>query len=262
MCTEPVTVQVNKARVIGILLEKAAVLFLSLSPHGMEDVPNYIKKEIEQFASNRNFDRILIVDCHNAMGEEISEPDSQDMLKAAKAALETLITKQNHPMEFGYANFDEMNLTTPDLGPGGIGILCLKIDNSKYFLGWADANNMENGAREEIVNHFSKNGLVLLEICTSDTHYSSTVVRTRTGYYPLGKITKPQDIADWYLKLAEQAEKKLEPASFEILEHKTDVKVMGTEILEDFSGALDRSMKLSKVFMCGSMALFIASLFL
>lgn len=262
MCTEPVTVQVNKARVIGILFEKTAVLFLSLSPHGMEDVPNYIKKEIEQFASNRNFERILIVDCHNAMGEEILEPDSQDMLKAAKAALETLITKQNHQMEFGYANFDEMNLTTPDLGPGGIGILCLKIDNSKYFLGWADANNMENGAREEIVNHFSKNGLVLLEICTSDTHYSSTIVRTRTGYYPLGKITKAQDIADWYLKLAEQAEKKLEPASFEILEHKTDVKVMGTEILEDFSGALDRSMKLSKVFMCGSMALFIASLFL
>ena len=167
VCTEPVTVQVNKARVIGILFDKAAVLFLSLSPHGMEDVPNYVKKEIEQFASNRHFERILVVDCHNAMGDEISEPDSQDMLKAAKATLETLITKQNHKMEFGYANFDEMNLSTPDLGPGGIGILCLKINNEKYFLGWADANNMENGVREEIVNHFSKYGRVLLEICTS-----------------------------------------------------------------------------------------------
>jgi putative membrane protein len=262
MCTEPVTVQVNKARVIGILFEKTAVLFLSLSPHGMEDVPNYIKKEIEQFASNRNFERIMIVDCHNAMGEEISEPDSQDMLKAAKAILETLITKQSYPMEFGYANFDEMNLTTPDLGPGGIGILCLKINNAKYFLGWADANNMENGVREEIVNHFAKNGFVLLEICTSDTHFSSTIVRNRTGYYPFGKVTEPEDIASWYLKLAEQADKKLDLASFEILEHKTDVRVMGAAILEDFSEALDRSMLLSKAFMAGSMALFITSLFL
>jgi putative membrane protein len=225
-------------------------------------VPNYIKKEIEQFASNRNFERLLIVDCHNAMGEEISEPDSQDMLKAAKATLETLMTKQSYPMEFGYANFDEMQITTPDLGPGGIGILCLKINNAKYFLGWADANNMENGAREEIVNYFSKNGHVLLELCTSDTHFSSTIVRNRTGYYPLGKVTKPEDIATWYLKLAEQAERKLEPASFEILEHKTDVRVMGAAILEDFSVALDRSMLLSKLFMSGSVALFISSLFL
>jgi putative membrane protein len=262
LCTEPVTVQVNKARVIGILFEKTAVLFLSLSPHGMEDVPNYIKKEIEQFASNRNFERLLIVDCHNAMGEEISEPDSQDMLKAAKATLETFMTKQSYPMEFGYANFDEMQITAPDLGPGGIGILCLKINNTKYFLGWADANNMENGAREEIVNYFSKNGYVLLELCTSDTHFSSTIVRNRTGYYPLGKVTKPEDIATWYLKLAEQAERKLEPASFEILEHKTDVRVMGAAILEDFSVALDRSMLISKLFMGGSMVLFIASLFL
>jgi putative membrane protein len=196
------------------------------------------------------------------MGDEISESDSQDMLKAAKATLETLITKQSHQVEFGYANFDEMNLSTLDLGPGGIGVLCLKINAEKYFLGWADANNMENGVREEIVNHFSKNGLALLEICTSDTHYSSTIVRNRTGYYPFGKITKPEEIANWYLKLAEQAEKKLEPASFEILEHKTNVKVMGAAILEDFSGALDRSMLLSKAFMGGSMALFIASLFL
>ncbi len=262
MCTEPVTIQVNKARVIGLLFEKTAVLFLSLSPHGMEDVPHYIKKEIEQFASNRNFERLLIVDCHNAMGEEISEPDSQDMLKAAKATLETLITKQSYPMEFGYANFDEMHITAPDLGLGGIGILCLKINGIKYFLGWADANNMENGVREEMVGHFSKNGFTLLELCTSDTHFSSTIVRNRTGYYPLGKVTKSEDIASWYLKLAEQAETKLEPASFEILEHKTDVKVMGAAILEDFSVALDRSLLISKIFMAGSMALFIASLFL
>lgn len=262
MCTEPVTIQVNKARVIGILFEKTALLFLSLSPHGMEDVPNYVKKEIEQFASNRNFEKLLIVDCHNAMGEEISEPDSQDMLKAAKATLETLITKQSHPVEFGYANFDEMQMTAPDLGPGGIGILCLKINNIKYFLGWADSNNMENGVREEIVNHFSKNGYTLLEICTSDTHFSSTIVRNRTGYYPFGKVTPPEEIASWYLKLAEQAERKLEPASFEILEHKTNVMVMGAAILEDFSVALDRSMLLSKLFMAGSMAVFIASLFL
>lgn len=261
-CTEPVTVQVNKARVIGMLFDKTAVLFLSLSPHGMEDVPSHMKKEIEQLGSNRHFERILVVDCHNAMGEEIGEVDSQDMLKAAKATLETLVTKESYPLEFGYANSDGMNISTPDLGPGGLGVLCLKINGAKYFLGWSDSNNMENGLREHIVNHFAKNGMTLVELCTSDTHFSSVVVRTRTGYYPFGKISTPDTIAEWYHTIAKQAEKKLEPTSFEILEHKAEVRVMGTAVIEDFSRALDNSLRLTKGFAIGSFLLFIGSLFL
>jgi putative membrane protein len=196
------------------------------------------------------------------MGKDISEPDSQDMLKAAKTALETLITKERYQLEFGYANSDNMKLNTADLGPGGLGVLCLKINDLKYFLGWADSNNMENGLREKIVNHFSKNGLNLLEVCTSDTHYSSTLVRNRTGYYQFGKITKIEDAEKWYLAIAKDAEKNLKPASFEILEQKAEIKVMGTTIYEDISRALDKSLNITKIFMVGSLALFIVTLFL
>ena len=52
-CTEPVVVQINKARVIGLLFGNNPLLFLSLSPHGMEDIPSYVKTEIEQYARNR-----------------------------------------------------------------------------------------------------------------------------------------------------------------------------------------------------------------
>lgn len=262
MCTEPVIVQVNKARVLGLLFDKTAILFLSLSPHGMEDVPSSIKNEIEQFAKNRNFEKVLIVDCHNAMGKDISEADSQDMLKASKASLETLITKQSYPLEFGYANSGDMNLNPDDLGPGGLGILCLKINEKKYFLGWADSNNMENGLREKVVGNFANDGMSLLEICTSDTHYSAKLVRTRTGYYQFGKVTKFQDASDWFLKIAKEAEKNLTTASFEILEQKSEIKVMGSAIYEDVSKALDKSLVMTKVFMAASMAVFIVSLFL
>jgi len=111
-CTEPVVVQINKARAIGLLFDKNAILFLSLSPHGMEDIPNYIRKEIEQFSKNRSFERVMIVDAHNAMGKEISKVDSDDLLKAAKSCLDSLITKKPYPLEFGYANSNEMNLNT------------------------------------------------------------------------------------------------------------------------------------------------------
>lgn len=261
-CTEPVTVHINKTRCVGILFGKTVLLFLSLSPHGMEDLPLYIKSEIEQFSKNRNFNQALIVDCHNAMGGEISQIDSEDLLSASKSCLDTLMTKETYPLEFGYANSNDMKINAPDLALGGIGILCLRINGKKYFLGWADANNMENGLREAVVKHFSNNGYDLIEICTSDTHYTTKGVRNRNGYYQFGFVTKPEDMADWYLKIAKESEKNIEPASFEILENETTVKVMGPSIFRDYSRAIDKTMKLTKGFLLGCSAFFILTMFL
>jgi putative membrane protein len=262
VCTEPVTVQINKARVIGLLFGNNPLLFLSLSPHGMEDIPSYMKKEIEQYAQNRNYTRTMIVDCHNAMGEEISKDDGEDMLKAAKSCLDSLITKDHYPIEFGYANSEGMDVWTEDLGMGGLGIVCLKINNKKYFLGWADSNNMENGVREKIVENFIKKDYQLLEICTSDTHYAPVKARNRNGYYQLGLITGAEKLSKWFLEIAKNAESKTTAAKFEILENEADVKIMGQGIYEDYSKALDNSLKITKGFMIGSVLLFIVTLFL
>ncbi len=261
-CTEPVTVQINKARVIGLLFGNNPLLFLSLSPHGMEDIPSYMKTEIEQYAKNRNYNRTMIVDCHNAMGEEISKEDGEDMLKAAKSCLDTLIKKESFPIEFGYGNSDEMDVWTEDLGMGGLGIMCLKINDKKFFLGWADANNMENGVREKIVENFAKKDLQLLEICTSDTHFAPVKARNRNGYYQLGLITSADKLSKWFLEIAKKVEDNTTSAKFEILENETSVKVMGQGIYEDYSKALDNSLKITKGFLIGGVIFFISSLFL
>lgn len=261
-CTEPVTVQINKARVTGLLFGKNPVLFLSLSPHGMEDIPSYMKTEIEQYAKNRDYTRTMIVDSHNAMGSEISKEDGEDMLNAAKSCLDSLMMKENYQIEFGYSNSNDMDVWTEDLGMGGLGIICLKINNKKYFIGWADANNMENGVREKIVENFAKRDYNLLEICTSDTHYAPVKARNRNGYYQLGLITDSEKLSKWFLGIAEIAETKTTTAKYEILENQADVKIMGQGIFEDFSKALDNSLKISKIFMIGGVCLFITSLFL
>ena len=261
-CTEPVVVQINKARVTGMLLGNNPLLFLSLSPHGMEDIPSYMKKEIEQYGNNRNFTKIMTVDCHNAMGEEISKEDGEDMLKAAKSCLDSLILKNSFPIEFGYANTNDMDVWTEDLAMGGLGITCLKINNKKYFLGWADANNMENGIREKIIENFSNKGYNLLEICTSDTHYAAVKARNRNGYYQLGLITSGDKLSKWFMEIAQNAESKIKIAKYEILENETKVRVMGQSIYEDYSKALENSLKITKLFVIGSLGLFITSLFL
>ena len=261
-CTEPVVVQINKARVTGILFGNNPLLLLSLSPHGMEDIPNYIKKEIEQYGNNRNYVKIMTVDSHNAMGEEISKEDGQDMLKAAKSCLDSLITKDSFPIEFGYSNTEGMDVWAEDIGMGGLGITCLKINNKKYFLGWADANNMENGIREKIIENFSNEGHNLLEICTSDTHYAAVKARNRNGYYQLGLITSGDKLSKWFIEIAEKAQLDIKSAKYEILENETKVKVMGKSIYEDYSKALDNSLRITKIFVIGSLGLFITSLFL
>ncbi len=261
-CTEPVTVQINRARAVGIRFDKSAMLLLSLSPHGMEDLPSYIKKDIEEYSRNRNFERVMIVDCHNAMGQEISGDDSIDMLKAARSCLDSLVTKEDHPFEFGYANSSDMDIFVQDLAMGGLAVLCLGIGDRKYFIGWADSNNMENGIREYVVERLARDGYSLIEISTSDTHFTQSPVRTKQGYYQFGAITTREDISEWYLGLARRAAKTLTPGSFEILENQTDLQVMGPKIFEDFSGALDSSLRLSKIFMAAGVALFLASLLL
>jgi putative membrane protein len=261
-CTEPATVQINRARAVGIRFDKSAMLLLSLSPHGMEDLPSYIKKDIEEYSRNRNFERVMIVDCHNAMGQEISGDDSIDMLKAARSCLDSLVTKEDHPFEFGYANSSDMDIFVPDLAMGGLAVLCLGIGDRKYFIGWADSNNMENGIREYVVERLARDGYSLIEISTSDTHFTQSPVRTKQGYYQFGAITTREDISEWYLGLARRAAKTLTPGSFEILENQTDLQVMGPKIFEDFSGALDSSLRLSKIFMAAGVALFLTSLLL
>ena len=261
-CTEPITVQTNKARVTGLLFGNNPLLFLSLSPHGMEDIPSYMKTEIEKYAKSQGHGKIMIVDCHNAMGEEISKEDGEDMLKAAKSCLDSLITKDKFPIALGYANTEDMDVWTEDLGMGGLGMLCLRINDKKYFVGWADANNMENGIREKIVSTFSKEGYQLIEICTSDTHYAPVKPRNRQGYYQLGLITNADKLSKWFLRIAQDAETSTSETKFEILENETSVKVMGQSIYQDYSKALDNSLKITKGFVIGGVIFFTTSLFL
>ncbi len=259
-CTKPVVVQINKARAVGFLFDKTAVLILSLSPYGMEDVPSFVKSELELYAKNRGFDKVLVVDSHNAMGKEIEKHDADDLLKASKSNLDTLVTKDTLPLEIGYSNSEGMRIEADDLGPGKVAIMCLKIGDEKFFLGWADANNMQNGLREEIANNFAKNGYNFVEICTSDTHYKARVAKNKHGYFEFGSLSDSKDVSSWFLQLARKAENDLTPSSYELLQQETKVKVMGTKQFEDYSKSLDRAMRITQAFLIGTTALFIYTL--
>lgn len=256
-CTEPVVVQVNRARVTGILFGRSPLLLLSLSPEGMEDLPSHVRTDIESFAKGRGFEEVMVADCHNAMGGQISGPDVGDMLKASKSCLDELVAAQSKPFQFGYAGSQP---GAPDLADGGIGVLCLRVDGSDYFLGWADANNMENGVREAVVESFRASGRRMLELFTSDTHFSRVRVRNKNGYYQFGIVSKPADISKWFLELASKAEAAAARGRFEVLENVSKTKVMGPKIFEDFKAAMDNSLRITKAFASAGFAVLLAAI--
>ena len=176
--------------------------------------------------------------------------------------MDSLKTKESLHREFEYTKTNDSDVLTVDVAKGGLGMNCLKSNNKKYFIGWAYSNNMENGVREKIIEKFSKEGFDLLEICTSDTHYASVKARNRNGYYQLGLITSGDKLSKWFIEIAQNAESKIKTAKYEILENETKVRVMGQSIYEDYSKALENSLKITKMFVIGSLGLFITSLFL
>ena len=121
---------------------------------------------------------------------------------------------------------------------------------------------MENGVREQIVKHFANIGYELIEICTSDTHYTADGARNKNGYFQLGMISEPSQLANWYLELAQKAESQMNECSFEILENQSKVKVMGSDIYSDYLKCMNKSMNITKVFLLADAGLFALSIFL
>ena len=143
---------------------------------------------------------------------------------------------------------------------GGLGLLCFEIQGQRYYVGWADANNMENGIREQIVAQFTQTGRTLLEMCTSDTHYNPVKPRNRQGYYQFGLMSGAQKAIEWYMKLAQKVDDAIKPSHYQRVQSDTSLLLMGPRIFEHYSNAMDRSMNLVKVFMIGSAALFFTTL--
>jgi putative membrane protein len=228
----------------------------------MEDVPELIRREVETYAEQKGFDLALVIDSHNSIGKHLSEDDSADMLKACRVALDELKMKSQFNFEFGFCHSSEIGASADDVGPAGMGVMAFKANQKLFVIGWTDGNNMTRSLRESIVEHLSSNGIPMLEVCTSDTHYTSGKARNFTGYYTFGSLSPSEVVGKWYLQMARKALEKMNVASYEVSHMSSDVKVMGSSQFSHYSGALDRSMNLTKAFLGVTITVYVTLLVL
>lgn len=260
-CSAPVQVRINNSTSTGIAFGNTAMVMLSLAPTGMEDIPPSVSSEVESFGATIGFPDVLVVDCHNAMGKHLNDSDRNDLITSAKQCLDQLKKQPQKHFKVGFASLDDVEHRmdrTDELGQGGLAVLLISIDNKNYVIGWADSNNMENTARDYIVSKINTNA-TMLELCSSDTH-STSGKRTREGYFALGTTTSLDKITAAYIQLCSKAADMAAESTFELSCAQSAIKVMGKKQFEDYSSALDRSVKVTKIFIAFTVASFITML--
>ena len=258
-CTMPIREKRGNASATGIAFGDSALVILSLAPHGADDIPDDLHASLQDYSEKIGFKRILIVDSHNAMGRALEQQDKQDMAEAAKACILRIKESEQQPFSVGYANTGTTREFSQEVGQAGFGVFALGISGKSFAFGWADANNVQNGLREDLISSLATSGQEFVELCTSDTHATSGK-RTREGYYPLGTTTSHESIIAIFAALCGEARSSSEPSSFELLTCQSNVKVMGGQQFEDYSKALDNSIRVTKGFLIASVVAFIAML--
>lgn len=262
VCTNPIQIKMGKCTVTGIAFGHSVIVFLSMAPIGMDDVPEHIRTSLEHYSADIGFHNILIVDTHNAMGEFLNRQDSNIMVSAAKRCLNELRHARQHKFKIGFSSSAELSYnieSMQDLGQSGLSSLLLLVEENAYFIGWADSNNMENSLRDYIISRLNNNRINMLEICTSDTH-STSGKRNRQGYYTFGNISKPDQVANIYLQLSRKSIEKASPSTYELLSSRSAIKVMGKNQFKDYSIALEKSMNLTKIFLVLTLMVFVGML--
>ena len=267
-CTDVVQSKKTRFVVTGVAFGEVVLIMLSASSGGMEDVPAEVSSKIQDHAHYLRFSKALVVDCHNAMGGPLSAEEQHILILCAIEALDKIKGSKQHRFSVGYSasfchnknNGDLIETKNQiewrdDVGQGGLAVLAIKVNQQTYAIGWADSNNIEDHVRNYVLTQLYSRGLNMVEICTSDTHYTSGK-RTKQGYYPLCSMTDVKEILAQYEELTSRSFDDPKECSFSHLSVDSEIKVMGKGQFDDYSKALDRSMNLTKIFLAisGSVA--------
>ena len=250
--SDPIARSKNKATVAAFALGKTLVIALTQAPYGMEDFPVEVRVEIESAATRAGFLGSFVIDCHNSEGAKPDEKECRDMVDVSKVVIGELAACQLYNFRFGFAHSSELNLQSipADVGPAGIGLLYFDIERTKteFCLAISDSNNAKIGFREMVQDSFlKKDGIKLLEICTSDTHVTAARTIGGKGYLALGDVSSPEKFASILDSLYPLAKSRTDYGSFSTLQATSLVRTIGSEILDNFSGLLDKTTSAAKV---------------
>ncbi|MEM3403613.1 MAG: DUF2070 family protein [Nitrososphaeria archaeon] len=236
VCTKPLRESKGKVTVTGFMLGKVLIMFLSMAPYGAEDFPREIVDYAKNFVDKKLIRDVIIIDSHNALGEPISESDLNNLKECIKSLVLNLCNMPKYQFKIGFINYDSPEFK--EVGPGGISCLFFMISDESYVLYSIDSNNALNQLKLDLERELNKIKVSLLEICTTDSHFSSGKMGTAKGYYALGELSDYKTLIKKLTDLAVKASIETKSSSFKITYYLSDVKTLGQTQIDLYSNFL------------------------
>ena len=189
------------------------ILFLTLAPHGFDDIEFGVGLAlINEAKSKCKSENIVVVDCHNSfLGEKGRVLAGNKEVFDLMDAIDKIETKKQYPIKVG-CNFNPMSDFTKEEGIGfsGVKTLVIEVNNQKTAYVVFDGNNMLIGYRAKLIDAIMNLDIVdEVEVMTTDTHMVNTFAG---GHNPVGTY-RGEDTIEYACNSVKEAVKDLEPVS-------------------------------------------------
>lgn len=231
------------------ILGGCALLTLTLAPETMEDLPLELNEMITQEAKKNGLTAAVAIDAHNSIqGPFNPEKAIGPIKKAVSTALKKTSTSDRSSFEVGAAKVCPDDFSLEDgMGPGGIVVVIVKVDDQETAYVTIDGNNMISGLRDKILSSLKELGISGGEILTTDTHIVNAVVMADRGYYPLGEKIDQDRLIDYIKKAAAEALRNLESSEASWRQEDIEgVKTIGEHQIDNLSLLVDEATEKAK----------------
>ncbi|MEM3754937.1 MAG: DUF2070 family protein [Candidatus Bathyarchaeia archaeon] len=245
-----IRVQSGKAQASCQVLNKNALITITLSPFDMEDISPEIYSLISE-KWKENFKELIIIDAHNSL-ENLSFIDEEktiDIINSINASIDIALKEKSYSIEIGVAKIDLKDFSlSQGIGPGGLRVFLIKVCDQLVSYIVIDGNNMKAGLREKILKAISELGVEDGEVMTTDTHMVNGIISSKFGYYPVGYAIDQKKLLEIILEGVKIAKRNLEEVEVSCASEDVKVKTLGLKTVEDLSEFVKKVARFTLIF--------------
>lgn len=187
----------EKANIGVQFFNEGMVILSTFAPEAVDDIEFGVG--LTMMAQSRNHCNVkdsVIVDCHNSFTAESGEvlPGNSEVFQLIDVIDLIEPEQEKYDIKIGCHSDNMEDLDKNEgVGESGIKTMIIEVENQRTAYVLFDANNMEIGFRQEIIDAVSDLDVDEIEVMTTDTHTVNTISR---GYNPIG-IVKRDEIIEY-----------------------------------------------------------------
>ena len=185
----------EKANIGVQFFNEGMVILSTFAPEAVDDIEFGVG--LTMMAQSRNHCNVkdsVIVDCHNSFTAESGEvlPGNSEVFQLIDVIDLIEPEQEKYDIKIGCHsdNMDDLD-KNEGVGESGIKTMIIEVGNQRTAYVLFDANNMEIGFRQEIIDAVSDLDIDEIEVMTTDTHTVNTISR---GYNPIGIVKRAEII--------------------------------------------------------------------